>query len=221
MKQWQTLNAKYSQMTLREKALTLGTILVVLIFGSSHLIIEPMFVQYQGLSSDSRKLQNSINEVNQQRQEVEDKLATNPLLQLELQLERLNLQHIDLEEKLQQKELSLISHEEMARTLQYILLENSQLKLLKLKSKPAKEILLAAEQQHGETATALLYQHGMEVEVRGTYFAILKFLQQLEQSQQPLQWGNFIYEVVEYPYASISFELNAVSTDKEFIGVKK
>ncbi|WP_045860573.1 hypothetical protein [Teredinibacter purpureus] len=64
-----------------------------------------------------------------------------------------------------------------------------------------------------------VYKHAVRVSLRGDYFAVIDYLQQLEQLPWKLYWDFIEYEVKSYPNAEVSLEVYTLSTDKGVLGV--
>ena len=67
--------------------------------------------------------------------------------------------------------------------------------------------------------TLLLYKHGIKLVLKGEYFQLRDYLQQLEQLQWQFFWQEFNYQLLEYPNGELHIEMYSLSTKKEFIGV--
>jgi MSHA biogenesis protein MshJ len=64
-----------------------------------------------------------------------------------------------------------------------------------------------------------LYSHGIVLEFEGDYFAVLKFVQAVENMPDKLYWKRLDYRVSEYPKASVQLELYTLSINEDFISV--
>jgi MSHA biogenesis protein MshJ len=64
-----------------------------------------------------------------------------------------------------------------------------------------------------------LYKHGIKFKLKGSYFKLRDYLQQLEQLQWKFFWQQFNYQLTAYPNSELEIELYSLSTKRDFIGV--
>jgi MSHA biogenesis protein MshJ len=77
-----------------------------------------------------------------------------------------------------------------------------------------------AESENSLASTDLnLYKHGIKIKLSGEYFALQRYLQQLEQLSWKFFWQKFNFEVTEYPKNELSIEIYSLGFKKEFVGV--
>jgi len=215
---WEVLQQKHANLSIREKVLVLISAVVLIGFTAINFFIEPMFTQYSDLNREQVSIQQQINSTKLDIQGINAKLAANPLDDIRKQLVALNLQHNQHINALSEYQLSLISSDEMAHLVEEIVHENKNLSLISLTSSLPKVILSQGNEVDDK---ALLYRHAIAIRMEGEYFSLLNFMKKIEKKEQSVLWGEIDYRVGKYPAAIISFEIYTVSTDKEFIGVKK
>ena len=220
MSQWQQMKTRHGALSLREKILILLTLVVIVVFGLGTLVVEPGFKAVQKSRSLNKKLSRDIEQTIEQRVAIEQTLALDPKKQLQTQLHGLATKHQQLVKQLAQQQLALVSSDEMVSALQYLVAETKDLSLEKLESQTPIAILFGPQAGENEPLKPLLYRHGIKVQVQGRYFAVVDFLQKIEQQSDYLLWGDIDYIVTTYPLALVDFEVYTISTDKEFIGVK-
>ena len=64
-----------------------------------------------------------------------------------------------------------------------------------------------------------LYKHGIKIKLSGEYFALQRYLHQLEQLPWQFFWQEFTFEVTTYPQNELFIEIYSLGENKEFIGV--
>jgi MSHA biogenesis protein MshJ len=215
---WNLVQKKHASLSIREKMLVLISGLFLVIFTAFNFFIEPMFVKYSHLEKIRMTTQQSIDTVKLKVKGIEDSLAANPLEDIKKQLAALNVQHQLHSNQLEQYQLSLVASDEMPKLVEEIVYENTKLSLESLTSKEPEAILLQPNESNGEV---LLYRHAIAIRMKGEYFSLLDFMKKIEQKEKSVLWGEIDYRVDKYPNAIISFEIFTISTDKEFMGVKK
>ncbi len=220
MSQWQELNHRYTALSLREKVLILATSLVLILFILGSFIAEPQFKALQASKKVTGSIQKNIQDTIAGRIAIEQKIASDPAGQLKVVLQDLTDANKKLSQTLAMQKMSLISSNEMAEQLQYLVAEQTNLTVESLKSLAPQAVLFEQSTQSQQQPQPLLFRHGIEIQVKGRYFDIVRFLQKIEQQNEFLLWGDIHYEVIKYPDALVTFVVSTVSTDKEFIGVK-
>ncbi|KJY92132.1 MSHA biogenesis protein MshJ [Vibrio neptunius] len=211
---WHQLSDKFSLLSQREKWLL--TICGLVIIGLSLLVwmIEPVLKTNQSLSG-----QVSSSKLSVQRLEADILLATatlnkDPDQKIDVQYKQLLMESQQLSEQLAEIIETLISPSQMARLLEGVLAGTKGLKLVSLESMPAEPIVGGADKQ---TQTGY-YLHPVKIELTGSYFSILSYLNTLESLPVKYYWRSFNYTVEEYPTARLILEVYTLGTRQEFIG---
>ena len=211
---WHQLSDKFSLLSQREKWLL--TICGLVIIGLSLLVwvIEPVLKTNQSLSG-----QVSLSKLSVQRLEADILLATatlnkDPDQKIDVQYKQLLMESQQLSEQLAEIIETLISPSQMARLLEGVLAGTKGLKLVSLESMAAEPIVGGADKQ---TQTGY-YLHPVKIELTGSYFSILSYLNTLESLPVKYYWRSFNYTVEEYPTARLILEVYTLGTRQEFIG---
>jgi len=127
----------------------------------------------------------------------------------------------------------LVTPEKMTQLLQQMLRSNSRLKLLSLRSLPvtglgsAQQVDAAAQQPvpaaGGAVAAGapkqrdLLYRHGVELTLQGSYLDMLDYMEQLEDLPSQLFWGKAQLDARKYPATTLTLTLYTVSLDEKWM----
>lgn len=123
-------------------------------------------------------------------------------------------QRIDrLDHELAEYSGKLIDPGEMAFVLESVLKEQTGLRLKRIRNLGAEP--LTADDQN---AAVVLYRHGLEIEVEGSYLDCLAYLEQIEALPWRFYWQFLELDVVEYPRNRIRIEVSTLSLDEEWIG---
>lgn len=65
--------------------------------------------------------------------------------------------------------------------------------------------------------SSLLYRHGVQVTVRGSYLDMIDYMASLESLPTQLFWGQAQFEVEEYPRAHVTLTLYTLSLDSKWL----
>jgi MSHA biogenesis protein MshJ len=111
----------------------------------------------------------------------------------------------------------LVPPKEMARLIEQMLLKNRGLQVMKVESIPA-TALLEGGNANGIAGT-MVYKHGMQIELKGGYLDILRYLKSLEALPWKVFWGKVTLKTEKYPDSRVSLLIYTLSTHEAWIGL--
>ena len=208
--QWQQLSARVVAMSLRERWLILLAGAALLLMPAYSLLLEPTWLAYQSQIARSQELATTIAQLQLENQSRQQALLLDPNQPVREQQQQLTQQLVQLDAQLKDQTLDLIPAERMPGLLEQMLASSGRLRLISLTSLPPKPLLDDPEQN-------LLFQHGIQLRLQGSYFDIFQYLRALEGLPEHFYWRRLNYQVEQYPQASIELELYTLSSSKEFI----
>ncbi len=100
----------------------------------------------------------------------------------------------------------------MAALLEDMLARQRDLRLIRARN-------LKAEQLPGTADDAPLFRHTLQLELEGTYLAVLGYLETLESLPWRMYWQSIEIDTVDFPKNRIVIEVSTLSFDPEWIGV--
>jgi MSHA biogenesis protein MshJ len=212
-KQFQDFASRIDAMSLRERALIFVTLLVVLYFLAVNILFGP-------LNAEKDKLQLQFNQKHAETLALEAQVQAlvgsgdHPDVAKRKKLEALqeNLKTMDAE--LVHATSGLVTPKEMARLIEQMLLKNHGLQVMKVESLPAKPLL-----ETTGTSGALVYKHGMNIEIKGGYLDILRYLKSLEALPWKVFWGKVSLKTENHPDSRVSLLIYTLSTHEAWIGL--
>lgn len=246
---WEKLDERFAGLQLRERILVAASLLLVLFLMWDLLIASPMQKQRVTLSARYEAINRDLKALSAQETVMVKALSDDPNAAKRREVARLERQLKGANEKLQAMSVGLIPAKELPMVLQDVLKESSRLELLGLRSlEPVKlqlgnaraeaeepevteeEKAIAAVTQDDESPivdSARLaeerivgvYKYAVRISVKGSYFAVVDYLAQLEQLPWRFYWDFIDYEVDSYPQARIILEVYTLSVDKGVLGV--
>ncbi|WP_332877928.1 hypothetical protein [Massilia sp. S19_KUP03_FR1] len=131
-----------------------------------------------------------------------------------------------LSDSLAAMQKGLVAPEQMTPLLQSILRANARLQLVSLTTLPVTAVGAAgadpakagASAPTAATAMAgLLYRHGVQVTVRGSYSDMIDYMAALENLPTQLFWGPAQLTVEDYPRAHVTLTLYTLSLDSKWL----
>lgn len=215
----ETLNARFAPiaaridaLSLRERLLVMITVLVVIVAAWQMLFMEPISqraVQSRAaLDAMKERIMSTHQSVQEQILQVADSSGVEQrrIASIERRIDEINV-------TLGNYAAELIDPAEMAQVLEGILREQPRLTLVEIRN-TAPEPLTSDDELHPTT----FYRHGLEIEVEGSYLAVLDYLTEIESLPWRLYWQMLEIEVIEYPRNRIRLEVSTLSLDEEWIG---
>lgn len=225
--QWQQLIQRYAALSVRERILVGGAILVAIAVIWFMLLIDPAMTASKAARTEAESVQKTLASLQQQYQALQLKQQQDPLRDLKDRIAQLN-QHIEqVDAQLTEKLHGLIAPKQMAKVLEAVLQQHHELKLVKLQSLPATPLVTESkskpdtndEAKADKAAKAEVYRHGLQLEFEGSYLATLAYLKALQALPWEFYWDEVRLEVEKYPAAKVTIVVHTLSLTEGWIGV--
>lgn len=225
------LLGRVDELSLRERGIILGALLVVLFLGWYANLIEPLQAREKSLVTDLTAKRERLQSLNEQFALMAEKQRANPKAAAQAKLKQLRAEEARLTEELRSTTQSLVAPELMPDVLRTMLRSAEGLNLVKLEGLGSTPLLkkeaaggkggnpkneVAAPRQSGGLDAA--YKHGMQLEFTGDFRATVEFLRRLEGLEWNFFWDSVRFEVSEYPQASAAVRVYTLSLDRHWIG---
>ena len=222
MKQlWQRYSARIDSASMRERAMIFAAAALVLVTVLQSLFIEPQLREQRRLAAEqsqrqaeSAKLQAELQKLALSRRNDPNVEARQRIASLREELEGLNAQIVE-----QQKKFT--APEQMRTVLEEMLARNRKLRLMDLKTLPPATLseVKAQDGSKASPAERLIYRHGLEITLSGTYLDMLAYLSELEHLPTQMYWGSMEFSVAEYPSATLKLVVYTLSLDRAWMVV--
>ena len=184
--QWNALSEKVADLSVRERAILLGVACIVVLALWFQIWLSPWLDQSSQIQQRQLQAEQSIGSLNVSLEALSQRLKENPNLPLQEEAERLNQALEALDQDIEAQLAHLLSPAEMVSVMRKVLSDYKGLSLIAAKNLPVELIDLSASAQAGETeeqnasGDATIYTHGLQLQLKGSYFQTLQFLQHLE-----------------------------------------
>lgn len=211
---WQQWSEKFTQMSLREKWLVTLCGFVIITLCLFTFVVEPALKSTQALNKQISNTKLSTQRLEADILVMTAKLKKDPDQELNLEYKQLMTESQRLSQQLAEIVESLIAPSEMAQLLEDVLAGTKGLRLVSLESMNAESIISDKENK----SFSSYYLHPVRLELTGSYFAIVEYLETLESLPVKYYWRAFQYSVEEYPTARLVLEVYTLGTRQEFIG---
>lgn len=237
---WRKLAAKVDALSLRERVMIFGASAALLIFLLFSLFLNPLFAKQKMLSETMASEQQMMAGIDA---EILLKISGNgvdPDAQERKELERLRQEVTRLSHTLRTAQAGLVPPDRIVFLLERLLKQQARLRLVSLKTLPSVPVEAGAGTPAAGAPAAplttqppaagaplaapiktapLLYRHGVEVVLRGSYVEMVNYMEALESMPTAVFWGDARLVVEQYPDATVSLTLFTLSLDDKWISL--
>lgn len=216
----------YDLRPLRERAMLLTCVSVVVIYLAHLLMLQPLTEKSRTARQEINILQLQQKEIAAQKILVESYKNADPDLQNRKRLEILKRESDKLREELQAGISRLVAPSHMPGMLKDLLTRQEQLELLLLQNQQSESIILAntevnaqqGDAQDGDAVQPVLYRHPLHMKFRGDYLALLHYLRELKDLPNAMVWEEVDIATDVYPQATVEFKVYTLSLVEGWIG---
>ena len=219
---WQDIAAKIDVMSLRERGMIFGMAALAVVTLVNTFMLDPLLARQKAMSQRATQEQAQIADLQLQIQALADAHAADPDAPARARLKALRQEFAQLAEQLQDMQKGLVPPDKMTQLLHNILKRQSRLQLVALKTLPTTGLSGGKpnpDAPQAANAENLVYLHGVEMTVEGSYADMLNYLAQLEQLPWQMFWGKVSLDVKEHPVATLTLTLYTLSLDKTWLRV--
>ena len=230
MKQsWVKLAARIDVLTLRQRVGLFAACAFVVLYLFYLYAFAPLLREQTRLRAQISQQQATMAGVEGQLTSLVDALARDPDATTRTRLAAARLETRTLGDSLAAMQKGLVAPEQMTPLLQSMLRANGRLQLVALTTLPLTEVgadpaASAASAAPADPAkparpaqSGLLYRHGVQVTVRGSYLDMIDYMAALEHLPTQLFWGPAQFAVEEYPRAHVTLTLYTLSLDSKWL----
>ena len=209
---WKALLARIDDMSLRERAMLFASISLVILLVAYAALLDPVLRKQKSLIDRVARDQNQINEIRGQIEQIVragDAKGRHPE---QVAVEALQRQIAELDRSLAARQSGLIAPERLPALLRDILGRSKGVELESLRLLPGVPLKAGT----GETS---LYRHGVELAVKGSYFELLQYLEELEKRSSVLLWGSVELQVDQYPDVRLRVVIHSLSRNASLLAI--
>lgn len=216
---WAALATAFDARAPRERVLLFVAMLAVLLLAADALWLSPAFAEWKAARERRIGAERSLHSVNHEiAQAGAQARERTRALQDEARAlrERLRQGAGDLRDT----EHRLVAAREMVPLLEQLLARHGRLEVRAMTLLPRVE-LGASGRDATTTAAAdnapVLYRHGVELTVEGSYTDLLAYLQALQALPQQLLWGGMQLSVDAHPRIALTLRLHTLGLDRNWL----
>jgi MSHA biogenesis protein MshJ len=226
-RRWLQFSARVEALQPRERVMAFGAAVVVLVFLANSLVFAPLSRKEAALRSTLAQQAGAIDGIDADIAAKARAYAIDPNEALRKRLAAVRAETERTSADLRTMQKGLVPPERIAPLLESILRANGRLKLVSLKTLPVTTLNDAAPQPAAPAAPAatppvvkapdLLYRHGVELTVRGSYLDMVDYMHALETLPTQLFWGKAQLDAEAYPNVRLTLTLYTLSLDSKWM----
>lgn len=237
LQQWIKLSTKLDALTLRERAMVFVAATGAILFLLYTLAVEPMLTRQKVLLAQIKQQQNQVAGIDQEITVKAQGFNLDPDAQERARLQSTRAEIDRISAGLLAVQKGLVAPEKIAPLLENLLRGHGKLRLMALKTlpvtgmnetlapavqtapaaAPAAVAPTAANQPAPPKARELLYRHGVEIVLQGSYLDMVTYMDALEALPVQLFWGKASLDAQEYPNSRLTLTLYTLSLDQKWM----
>ena len=210
---------KFDALNERERLSVMLLSIVVIIIVFVELLISPLNQKYDVVDKQIVNLQTQTKQLENQVAALKSKKTRDPDFQDKQKIKLLNEQLSNLNVQLKEKMHGLIEPKQMAKVLEVVLAQNTDLKLQRVQSLGAEPLSSIMAKEGEKTESLGIYRHGLQIEFEGSYLSTLKYLKALDDLPWNFYWDVLELNVNKYPVSKIVITVHTLSFHEGWIGV--
>jgi MSHA biogenesis protein MshJ len=225
---WQRLSMRIEALGQRERMLCFVAVAALLLFVAQAALLGPLARKQDLLRTQSAQQAAKLAETND---EIARLVAGSNRDPNELLRDKLNAVRADtlrMSDELRTMQRGLVPPERIAPLLESMLRANGRLQLVSLRTLPVDTIdgsgadadaaaAAASQPKPAAVPGTVLYRHGVELTVRGSYLDMVDAMGALEALPTQLFWGRAQLDVEDYPKARLTLTLYTLSLDPKWM----
>jgi len=225
---WKKLDAWLMALSLRERLLLVLCAVLALSYLVYQLVLDPLYRRSASLRDTMQQQQQQIATIDSELSQLAAAARRDPDQAVRQQLQVLQADSAALREKLRASQKGLVAPERMGPLLQQMVSGHGSLRLLSLKTLAVQgtadgqfATVEAAVKEAPPASAPLLYRHGVQVVLQGSYLDMIAYLDALEGMPQQLFWGGAALDAARggNAPAQLTLTLYTLSLDAKWIAL--
>jgi len=231
---WSRYAERIDALSVRERVLVFSTAMALLLAFLYTLLIDPQVGMQKRLFSTVMQKQAELKSLEAQITAIATGRASDPDKLLRERLARVYKELREIELQIGTEEHRFTAPEQMKTVIEEMLARNRAVQLVAMKTLPSSTIAearaesgkveapkpVAKQQPQPDTpGERLIYRHGIEVTVSGSYLDLLRYVADLEHLRTQLYWSSLEIDATRYPRHTMKIVVYTLSLDRAWLNV--
>lgn len=234
---WLEFSAKYKAITQRERAMVAVAAIAFVVYVGNTLWLAPIYSRAENFAKQTAQQEKEFAKLQQQLHLLQAEATVDPNAGARAALTEVRTQMKSVEEQLASFERTLVPPQKMTSVLDSLLRERRGVRLVALKTLPVEPLTATAttlDQNAGQTLPAgatgtvaqpntapaiLMYRHGFELKLEGSYLDLAACLTELEEGAQQLLWQRATLSSGGERKSTLTLTFFTLSLDKSWISL--
>jgi MSHA biogenesis protein MshJ len=243
---WKKFAAKIESLSLRERAMVTVTAMAAAGFLVYLALIDPALTRERALKAAIEQQRAQMAGIDVELVQRQALAAVDPDLGIKTRLAQLKAENGRVRTALRTLQKGLVAPDRIVQLLEHVLQANGKLRLVSLKTLPPRGMSDGRFSEPAEVSEApppaatlsplppgaanaaprgpvapdeLLYRHGVQVVLQGSYLDMVNYMEALERLPVQLFWGKATLDAQEYPKARLTLTLYTLSLDTKWISL--
>ena len=218
---WQQLASRIDALSQRERVLVFAGTLAVLACLGQLAVLGPLQHREDRLKNQIAQQRASLLETQAAIARKVTDAEVDPDLPLRDRLAAVRADSARMDQSLRTMQSGLVPPERIAPLLESMLRANGRLKLVSMQTLPVSSLNDLgkddAAAKPSDKNADLLYRHGVELTLRGSYLDMVDYMGALEALPTQLFWGKAELQVEQYPTVRLTLTLTTLSLDPKWM----
>jgi MSHA biogenesis protein MshJ len=210
---WRRGAARFDALSLRERVMVSAAAMVALLALVYTLMIEPEVAKQQRAAAAMLQKQSEMRALDAQVQALLAARAGDPDRARRERLAQLTGQLKELEARIGAEERRFTAPSQMRSVIEGVLGRARGVSLVEMKT------LAVSTISPKESKERLIYRHGLELTVAGSYLDLLAYVRDLEALPTQLYWGALNVDASQYPKVLMKVTVYTLSLDRAWLNV--
>jgi len=225
---WLKLAEKYDAMSLRERVLVAAGMIVVTVYMSYFLLIDPLVAAKQRLQQ-AIKQERAMLKTADSILEMKPGAAAGAEPVKRAYQDALRKQIAELNEALKGMQQGLVPPEQMAKLLEGMIVKVRGVELVSLRKLPVRRaqaasgaaaaLVVEKKKAVSEPSVGGVYQHGFEITIQGSYAGLHDYLARLEKLPWRMFWANLRLDAEDHPDIRLMLVVQTLSLDRTWLTI--
>jgi MSHA biogenesis protein MshJ len=219
---WTKLAGRFDALQPRERLMVFIAGVTIIVGLGFVLAIDGALGKNRILAANAEKQRTDLAQLQRQNAELSRLLTQDPDADARKRIDDLQHRLGSFDNELRGVQQGLVPPRQMVRMLEDMLDRDSRVRLVKLHTLPVKALVEAAGATAAKSAVPvknLVYKHGIELTVEGSYLDLLDYQSRLEKLPWRMFFARAIVNSVDYPKVFMTITLYTLSLEEAWLVV--